>query len=215
MAKLYEIRAKYDRNTIVMYQAYSNAIADPAIKNQKFVGPFSFSRMTWIKPSFFWLMHRSNWAQKSNQTRILAVHIKRSGWEKALALGVLTSPEQAIHGSGEKWEKNFKNAKVHVQWDTERSQKGASLPYYSIQVGLSRHIIIEYVDDWVVKIEDLTPFVHKLNKLRKEGSRKFSKHLPVEKVYPVTKELGRHLKINESEMLTKKNSRHKKPRRSK
>ncbi|MGW1086997.1 DUF4291 family protein [Streptomyces sp. NPDC002596] len=25
--------------------------------------------MTWIKPSFLWLMHRSNWAQKSGQER--------------------------------------------------------------------------------------------------------------------------------------------------
>ena len=116
MPELYEIRAKYNRNTIIMYQAYSDAIADPALKNQKFVSPFSFTRMTWIKPSFFWLMHRSNWAQKSNQTRILAVHITRAGWEKALSLGVLTSPENHIHGSGKKWDDDFKNATVHVQW---------------------------------------------------------------------------------------------------
>ncbi len=212
MAELYEIRAKFDRDTIVMYQAYSDSIADPAIKYQKFVEPFSFTRMTWIKPSFFWLMHRTNWAQKSKkkeQKRILAVHIKRSCWEKALSLGVLTSPE-SIHGSGKKWEENFKNAKVHVQWDTERSQKGAPLSYYSIQVGLSRHIITEYVEDWIVKIEDLTSLVHKLNKLRKEGSKHFSKHLPAEKVYPVSKELGKHLMIKGT--VTKKSRGRKKPR---
>lgn len=213
MAELYEIRAKYDRDTIVMYQAYSSAIADPALKNQTFVEPFSFTRMTWIKPSFAWLMHRSNWAKKSNQKRILAVHIKRSGWEKALSLGVLTSPEKNIHGTRKKWEQDFRKAKVHVQWDTERSQKGTPLPYYSIQVGLSRHIITEYVKDWIVKIEDLTPLVHKLYRLRREGGKNFSKNLPPEKVYPVSKELGRHLKIKGKEKLRKKPGSRKKTRR--
>ena len=201
MADLYEIRANYDRSSIVMYQAYSDDIADPALTKQKFVEPFSFARMTWIKPSFFWLMHRSNWGQKPNQHRILAVHINRAGWEKALSLGVLTSPENKIHGSGRKWEQAFNQAKVHVQWDTERSLSGAALTYFSIQVGLSRHIIAEFVNDWIVKIEDLTPLVQKLNKLRKEGSKNISKHLPPEKIYPVSAELGAHLMIRGSKLM--------------
>jgi hypothetical protein len=195
MTDLYEIRANYDRDTIVMYQAYSDAIADPAIRDQKFQAPFSFTRMTWIKPSFFWLMHRSNWGKKPNQTRILAVHIKRSCWEKALSSGVLTSPENHIHGSGSKWDGLFNKAKVHVQWDTERSQKGAALTHFSIQVGLSRHIIQEFVDDWVVKIEEFTAQVHKLNKLRITGDKNFAKYLPSEKMYPVPEGVGEHLMI--------------------
>jgi len=109
MAEIYEIRANYDRDTIVMYQAYSDAIADIALKHQKFQAPFSFTRMTWIKPSFLWLMHRSDWGRKSNQTRILAVHIKRSYWEKALSMGVLTSPEKTIHGSAKLAIKTLEN----------------------------------------------------------------------------------------------------------
>ncbi len=42
----YEIRADYDRDTIVIYQAYSSAIADAALKAGRFVSPFSFHRMT-------------------------------------------------------------------------------------------------------------------------------------------------------------------------
>jgi len=59
MPPLREIRADFDRTTIVVYQAYGAAIAKPALENQKFVSPFSFNRMTWIKPSFLWLMERS------------------------------------------------------------------------------------------------------------------------------------------------------------
>ncbi|WP_199484837.1 DUF4291 family protein [Actinomadura craniellae] len=53
-----EIRADHDRDTIVVYQAYGPAIARPALAAQRFVPPFSTGRMTWIKPSFRWLMHR-------------------------------------------------------------------------------------------------------------------------------------------------------------
>jgi hypothetical protein len=51
-----EIRADFDRETIVIYQAYSASIAEAALKVGRFVSPFSFGRMTWIKPSFLWLV---------------------------------------------------------------------------------------------------------------------------------------------------------------
>jgi hypothetical protein len=46
-----EIRADYDDATITVYQAYSAAIALPAVRHNRFVPPFSRDRMTWIKPS--------------------------------------------------------------------------------------------------------------------------------------------------------------------
>lgn len=153
----HEIRADFDRETLVIYQAYSPAIADAALKAKRFVPPFSFHRMTWIKPSFLWLMHRSNWGQKSGQERVLAVRLKLTGWEKALSLAVLTSFEPSVFHSPEEWREQFQHARVHLQWDPERSLRGAGLPYYSIQVGLSRHIIREYVEEWITGIEDFTP----------------------------------------------------------
>src|SRR5256885_596046 len=51
VARGHEIRADYDRATLVVYQAYSPAITDAALRERRFVPPFSFTRMTWIKPS--------------------------------------------------------------------------------------------------------------------------------------------------------------------
>src|SRR5215470_12294472 len=96
MPKTYEIRAAFDRDNIVVYQAYSAAIANPALKAQRFVEPFSVGRMTWIKPSFLWLMHRSNWGSKGGQERTLAVTITRPGWESALSRAVLTVFEPSV-----------------------------------------------------------------------------------------------------------------------
>jgi hypothetical protein len=198
VTKQYEIRANYDANTIVMYQAYSSAIATPALKNQKFVSPFSFNRMTWIKPSFLWLMHRSNWGRKANQECILAVRITRAGWEEALSLGVLTSYEPSVHSSVSDWRKQFETAPVHVQWDPERSLKGADLQVDSIQVGLSRQVIRRFVDEWIVSIEDYTPLVGKIYDLLQKGDTKNTKRqLPGERVYPVPAKIGKHLMISD------------------
>jgi Domain of unknown function (DUF4291) len=192
----HEIRADFDRETIVIYQAYPPAIAHAALAARRFVPPFSFQRMTWIKPSFLWLMHRSNWGLKSGQERILAVKVTRSGWEKALSLAVLTSFEASVFRSPGEWEERFRHATVHAQWDTERSLRGTGLPCFSIQVGLSRHIISEYVEEWVVGIEDLTPRVRKIYGLLQGGhADKAKRHLPTERVYPVSPEIGRRLII--------------------
>ncbi|MFJ4653316.1 DUF4291 family protein [Nocardia sp. NPDC088792] len=132
----YEIRGDFDRDTIVVYQAFNDDIAAAAVAAQQFVEPFSLHRMTWIKPSFRWLMHRSNWARKPGQERILAVRITREGWEEALVQAVLTSPERRVYSGAAQWRAMFKHAAVHVQWDPEYSIQGAKLDHRSIQVGL-------------------------------------------------------------------------------
>lgn len=196
MQKPYEIRANYNHETIVVYQAYPPQIADPAVQEQRFVAPFSFQRMTWIKPSFFWMMHRSNWGQKSGQERTLAVRIKRTGWIKALSLGVLTHPEASLYPRPGEWESLMTNAQVNIQWDPERSLRGARLNYFSIQVGISRHLIREFVDEWIVSIDDLSPTVARIHQLLKSGNeRQAQRLLPSERVFPVDPTIGSRILI--------------------
>ena len=194
MAAEREIRADFDRDTIAIYQAYPPAIADAALAAGRFAPPFSFRRMMWIKPSFLWLMHRSNWGLKSGQERVLAVRLKRSGWDKALSLAVHTTFVPGVFATPDEWAEQFAAAAVHLQWDPERSLRGAGLPHGSIQVGLSRHVIREYVDEWVVRIEDATPRVRKMYDLMQSGKTdKAKRHLPPERVYPVAADLARLL----------------------
>ncbi len=194
MTSVREIRADYDDSTIVVYQAYGDAIADAALANGRSVAPFSFTRMSWTKPSFLWLMHRSNWGRKKGQERTLRVRIRREGWEKALSLGVLTSPDGPWAGNASNWSPAFKAAQVHIQWDTERSLRGAALEHQSIQVGLSRHIIEEFVDSWIVELEDVTPKVRTMSKQLRAGSHKEARRLlPKERPYPLAPELQKQL----------------------
>ena len=189
-----EIRAEYDRDAIVVYQAYGKEIALPAIEQQRFVPPFSLNRMTWIKPSFLWMMERCGWSQKPGQEYILAVRITRQGWEEALAGAVLTSFEKKVYRDAEEWEARKARALVHVQWDPERSIHGQKLAYRSIQVGLSRQISERYVNEWTLEIRNMTPLVKKIDALRKAGETTKAKALlPAERVYPLPPELARRL----------------------
>lgn len=150
--------------------------------------------MTWIKPSFLWLMERSNWGTRSGQERILAVRLRRSGWDEAVSLGVLTHPVPKIHGSADRWETLFADVPVHIQWDPERTLRGAARGHYAIQVGISRHLIDRYVNEWIVEITDKTPTVRKIHALLTSGKADKAKaFLPPERVYPVTAETGKRL----------------------
>lgn len=184
-----QIRAQYDARTIVVYQAYSPAVADPAVRANRFVPPFSFTRMTWIKPSFLWLMHRSNWARKSGQERVLAVRITREGWEEALSQAVLTTADPA----------HVTRAPVHVQWDPERSLRGAALNHYSIQVGVGRGLIRTFADEWIVDLTDITVQARKVAGLIQGGNAsKAQRLLPAERVYPAPGACAERLRIDTS-----------------
>lgn len=181
-----EIRADYDPRTIVVYQAYRLEIAEAAVAAQRFVAPFSLGRMTWIKPSFLWMMERSGWATKPGQEHVLAVRITRAGWEEALASARLSE-----QGAGDD--------PVVVQWDPERSVRGAKLDYRSIQVGLGRGIVQRYVDEWTVEIRDLTPLVGRLRRFREDGEwSRVTALLPPERPYSVSPLIRRRLGMAEA-----------------
>jgi len=189
-----QIRADYNRDSIVVYQAYHKEIAKPAIEAGRFLEPFSWGRMTWIKPSFLWLMARSNWGTKSRQDHILAIRIKRDGWERALSLGVLTSFESNSHQHESSWRNQFEDSTIHVQWDPERTINGKKLEHRSIQVGLSRNVIREFTDDWILDISDFTARTRKIRSLYLAGNLKRAKdQLPSERVYPVSDDVSRRL----------------------
>ncbi|MEV6280313.1 DUF4291 domain-containing protein [Nocardia sp. NPDC051832] len=194
--KMNQIRADYDRDTVVVYQAYSAAIAEPAVAAQRFVPPFSLGRMTWIKPSFRWMMHRSGWGRKPGQEHVLAVRITRAGFEDALANAVLTGPNSRVYRSAEEWRAAFRHAPVHVQWDPEYSIRDAKLDHRSIQIGLSRQIIDRYVDEWTVEIRDLTPQVTKMAALLRSGDVAAAKRLlPPERIYEVPEAIARRIDV--------------------
>jgi len=179
-----QIRASYDAKTIRVYQAYSDAIADKALAAQTFVSPpFKMERMTWIKPSFLWMMYRAGYGHKDDgQKRILAIDITHEGLAWALDH---SCGSKAPEGLGkDAWQAMKAEHPVRIQWDPERNLKLSPLDHRSIQIGLSGEAVKRYMEDWVVRIIEITDVAHEISKLVDAGDLDAARALcPVERVY--------------------------------
>jgi hypothetical protein len=185
-----EIRAVYDKDTITVWQAYNSSIALPAIKQQKFVPPFKKERMTWIKPSFLWMMYRSGWATKENQEHVLAIKIKRNGFEWALENSCLSHFDGHLYSSHEEWKQKLEKSPVRIQWDPEKDIYLNNLDYRSIQIGLSGVAVEKYVEDWIVSIEDYSDACRRINDLILKGKiAEAESSLPREEIYFLNEKL--------------------------
>jgi len=181
-----QVRASYSETTITVYQAYSPQIADAALAAQTFVFPFKRNRMTWIKPSFLWMMYRSGWASKSGQERILAIELTRSGFEWALAHSTLSHYDPASNSSHEEWLLKKQTSPVVIQWDPDRSISLERLTHRAIQVGLGGQAVDYYLEQWIVGIVDVTlkarKIKHHLDFHDVDAARA---ELPTESTYPL------------------------------
>lgn len=153
------IMAQYDDSSVIVYQAYNLSIADYAVKHQRFGGDFSFSRMSWIKPNFLWMMFRAGWATKEGQERILAVSINRDFFEQILATAVASSFQASTHGDKEQWQKAVENSDVRLQWDPDHDPFGKPVQRRAVQLGLRGKSLVEYGTTAVISIKDITDFV--------------------------------------------------------
>lgn len=182
-----KIRAAYNDSTIRVYQAYSEQIADAALRAGKFVSPFKLSRMTWIKPSFLWMMYRCGYSYKDEGlARVLAIDITREGFEWALANACISHFETPTYENHEQWQQRKAVTEVRIQWDPERDLNHNALAHCSIQIGLTGAAVKKYVQQWCVGIEDVTEQARAIKSLVDQGElAEAAKLLPEEREYPV------------------------------
>ena len=177
-----EIRAVYTDGTVRVYQAYSADIAAEAVKRGTFGPKFKMDRMTWIKPSFLWMMYRSGWGTKENQEHILAMDISRDSFEFLVRNAVLSSYDETVCKSREEWRERVRHSDIRCQWDPERDIHGRALEDRSIQIGIRGEWVKKYVNEWIVRLTDITEYVCSLRK-KKDMGQDISGLLPDEKVY--------------------------------
>lgn len=181
-----QIRAVYDASTLRVYQAYSASIADTALAHGTFVSPpFKMERMTWIKPSFLWMMYRAGWGFKdAGQSRILAIDISREGFEWALAHSCPSHAEEGM--SKEQWLQLKDQSPVRIQWDPERDLHLRPQEHRAIQIGLGQEAVGLYVNQWIQRISDVTPLAHRIHERVLAGDLEEARRLlPQEREYPM------------------------------
>lgn len=191
-----QVRAVHDATTVTVYQAFGHPVADAALAAGTFVAPFSFTRMTWIKPSFLWTMHRSGWAGEPQQERVLAVRLLRSGFEAALAASCLSS-HAAAGLDRAAWRRRLRSSPVRVQWDPERDLHLRALPWRSLQVGLSGRAVHDYVGTWVLQLTDVTALAHRVRALVAGGDLDAARAaLPREEPYPLPDDVADRIGVD-------------------
>lgn len=150
-----EIRAQHTADTIVVYQAYCNEIGLAAAEQHRLdASPkFSTSRMTWIKPSWAWMMYRSGYSYKDpRQECILAISLRKDVFISLLENAVVASAQNT-----DICETQHTDAlpRVRVQWDPERTIRLEKLPYRSIQIGVPGERV-KALNDGIVNIRNVT-----------------------------------------------------------
>ncbi|MFD6276687.1 DUF4291 domain-containing protein [Streptomyces sp. NPDC060209] len=180
-APQHEIRAQHTATTVTVYQAYQPSIGLPAARDGRFPSAWKRDRMTWIKPSFLWMMYRCGWGAKEGQETVLAVEITREGFGWALENAELSHYVRRVHPDRATWQRALRRSPTRVQWDPERDLHLNPLPYRSLQLGLSGEAARRYADEWLVSVTDVTPLAHEIHALVRAGEPdEASRLLPAE-----------------------------------
>lgn len=201
------IRGEWDHEGVYVYQAYRDAIADWALEHQRFGGPaWNPTRMTWIKPSFAWMLYRSGYGCKPGQTRVLKLKLPHARFAELLAHCRLahhrTHPPQpkvvtvAMHRE-QPPTTSRSGGSGRVQWDPERDlwdvdgkQPRKMLRTRAIQIGLAGDVSQLYVDS-ILSIQEVTDLAHRVATAHRFKSkddrmaalRALQPDLPVERPY--------------------------------
>ncbi|KAJ6255094.1 hypothetical protein M0813_11751 [Anaeramoeba flamelloides] len=163
-------KGQFDQEGVYVYQAFSDEIADYAVDNQKFGGKaYKTNRMTWIKPSFAWVLYRSGYGRKHSQNRILKIKISHETLAYLLSKCKCKDGGSGILG--------------RVQWDPARdlfspepksNEPRKILKERAIQIGIAGKLSLYYNKN-IISITDVTELSHQVHiahLLLKKGKKK-------------------------------------------
>jgi hypothetical protein len=153
------ILAQYDDESVIVYQAYCPTIGRYAVEHGRFGGAFSYSRMSWAKPNFLWMMYRCGWGTKENQEVTLALRLRRAFFDSLLAEAVPSTWDRDLFATREGWERAVRRSGVRLQWDPDHHPSGAKLDRRAIQLGLRSRVLEAFGTRELLEVIDVSEFV--------------------------------------------------------
>jgi hypothetical protein len=189
------IIAEHDDEGLFVYQAFKPAIVDEALRQGTFGKGFNFERLTWIKPSYGWMLHRSRYATAHRQERILKVKLSHEAFLTILRQAVPTWHDPRVHSTEEEWRAALAKTEVRYQWDPDRDWKLHKLSRRAIQLGLEGAIVKHYVDS-ILALEDATALARLCQEAARDGGDRPPGY-PVEREYAVPEDVRRVMGMQE------------------
>jgi hypothetical protein len=188
-----QVLAAFDEQGVFVYQAFRPTTVEAALAKGTFGAGFSLDRMTWIKPSFGWMLYRSGYATKHGQERILKIKLLHDGFRAVLGRGVPTTFDPTNYADVHDWRSALDRSEVRFQWDPDRDLKLVRLERRAVQLGIEGATVRQYVNEWIVGLEDATPLAKEVQAAVEQG--RTLPAAPEERPYPLDAELARRLGV--------------------
>ncbi len=189
------ILADYDEDGIFVYQAFKPNIVEEALRQGTFGKGFNLDRMTWIKPSFGWMLYRSDYARAYRQEGILKIKLTHKAFLSILRQAVPTAFDQRLHSTEAEWRTALRNTDVRVQWDPDRDWQLRRLTRRAIQLGLQGAVVRQYVSS-IIGLESVSALAHACRRASETGADRPSAY-PMEREYDVPVEVRRVMGMTE------------------
>lgn len=166
------IFAQHSTDSITVYQAYSEEIGLLAARHTTLdIAPFSKTRMTWVKPSFLWMMYRSNWGYKdAKQKVILEIKLTRRGFVELLREACLSSFDSTMYADREAWQADLNTHPNRVQWDPDKDIDLVPQDRRAIQLGIAPRFVPLYLES-IISLTDITAKAHQIKQLVEGNER--------------------------------------------
>lgn len=153
----FPIMAEHSADRIIVYQAFSEAIGRAAAAAGTLDVPaFSKTRMTWIKPSFLWMMYRSGWGRKdAGQKIILRITMTHAGFVHLLRNACLSRFDPGIYADRAEWQADLAAHPNRVQWDPDKDLHLQPMDRRAIQIGIAAEFVPAYLLA-ITGVDDIT-----------------------------------------------------------
>lgn len=154
------VQATFDSSVVVVWQAHSHEVADAALRNGQFGGRlWRTDRVTRFRLSLPSLLARNGWATRPGRERILAVALRREGFDAMLRQAVHAGYEPDIYPTRNSWHLATRYGHVVVAWHSDVDPAGGELERDTLRMGVRDATLERFTRDWVVAVEDWTPWV--------------------------------------------------------
>ncbi|MDP4182094.1 MAG: DUF4291 family protein, partial [Bacillota bacterium] len=116
---MFRIFAYFDDEGIYVYQAFKPSIVKTAVEIGTFGKGFGLDRITWIKPSFGWVLYRSNYATKHRMEAIAKIKLSHKAWLEILSRSIQSQYDGLRFETENIWKTNFEKSDIIHQWDPD------------------------------------------------------------------------------------------------
>jgi hypothetical protein len=127
-------------------------------------------------------MYYSGWAKHENQENVLAIKMKKKGFDEILEYAVMSTFYKEIYGNSKVWQDKLADSDIHVQWEPYHDLFGNKTDRRAAKIGIKGEVQRRFNEEWIIEIKNITPYVEQQQMLL-EGNRLADIQLPQERAY--------------------------------